>query len=680
MSDNHTTLLAGSPLGAPGEHGLARLARARRRRLEHGAARAARKRTGRTGAALAFVAALGPSAGPEARALAARAGVSLPLAAESLAIASLPASGGAPATVLLAGGDERGPDLRPARGRAPDRTRCPPPGRRGRRRVLALFPASSRGAASAACAASASSRTTPSWSAEWYRSPDFWEWYFDLLALHRFNRFTLTFGHQTAYLSPPYPFFVDVPEHPEVRATGLTPPARDANLELLRGIARMATERGLELRRSGVWSAARPHVRRRDGRTGWTTDNLVPYCAAGLRRMLEAVPEICAVQLRVNAESGHPPGRRGGVLARALRGRRAPAAARSRLDLRAKAIVDDTIEAGLETGLPVTVDTKFWTEHQGLPYHATLLQDGDRYVRAPQLRRPAALPGRRAPTYDFLFQLWNLGTNKLPAVGRSGVGAGASPQQHSRRRRRLRGLRTRSRTRASATAAAYWRIFADSAFTTTTAGSRSATGPGTSLFGRLGYSGDADPDTPGTGSGPPGSALTAAPHAERALQRASGVLPLLTARHSPSASVFGYWPEMDTGGLLDLYLQVPGSDVGMFASAEEAVAERLAGRPGARQTPPQSSALFERMADEAEAAIAAAQAAATPADERAARELRAVALDVRVQAALARYHAAEAARRPPRWPPTTPAATWIRSSPPGPTPPPPSPPGSRSWP
>ena len=59
---------------------------------------------------------------------------------------------------------------------------------------------------------------------EWYGSLDFWRWYFDLLALHRFNRFTLTFGHQTAYLAPPYPFFVPVPEHPEVRPTGFDDP------------------------------------------------------------------------------------------------------------------------------------------------------------------------------------------------------------------------------------------------------------------------------------------------------------------------------------------------------------------------------------------------------------------------------------------------------------------------
>jgi hypothetical protein len=60
----------------------------------------------------------------------------------------------------------------------------------------------------------------PGVDADWNESLDFWAWYFDLLTLHRFNHFSLTFGHQTPYLTPPYPFFVDVPEHPEVGYRG----------------------------------------------------------------------------------------------------------------------------------------------------------------------------------------------------------------------------------------------------------------------------------------------------------------------------------------------------------------------------------------------------------------------------------------------------------------------------
>ena len=327
------------------------------------------------------------------------------------------------------------------------------------------------------------------------------------------------------------------------------------------------------------------------------------------------------------------------------------------LDLRAKAIADDTIAAALATGLPVLVNTKFWTEHQGLPYHATLLQEGDRYVRrhsyADQLRygdspgisaggpagRPAgSTPGGRPRPYDFLFQLWNLGTNRLllwadpqwvRRFAASSTLAGATgfevcaPLSH-------KGFGDRGGA---------WSIFADPSLRHYR-WEQERYWPWYLLFGRLGYHGDASPDV-WRREWAARFGREAAPHLERALQAASGVLPLLTARHSPSASVFGYWPEKDMGGLLDLYLQVPASDVAMFASAQEAAAARLGGAPDARQTPEQSGAAFSRFASEAEGALERALATATPATESAARELRGVALDVRVQATLARYHAAK---------------------------------------
>ena len=56
----------------------------------------------------------------------------------------------------------------------------------------------------------------------WYFSPEFWEAYFDKLSLNRFNAFSLTFGHQTAYLVPPYAFLVPMPEFPDVTVPSLS--------------------------------------------------------------------------------------------------------------------------------------------------------------------------------------------------------------------------------------------------------------------------------------------------------------------------------------------------------------------------------------------------------------------------------------------------------------------------
>ena len=197
------------------------------------------------------------------------------------------------------------------------------------------------------------------------------------------------------------------------------------------------------------------------------------------------------------------------------------------------------------------------------------------------------------------------------------------------------------------------------------------------LFGRLGYHGDASPDV-WRREWAARFGREAAPHLERALQAASGVLPLLTARHSPSASVFGYWPEKDMGGLLDLYLQVPASDVAMFASAQETAAARLGGTPDARQTPQESGAAFSRFATEAEAALERALATATPADrERRPRAARGG--PGRPRPGHPRPLPRRQAAPPPRtWPPSTPRATWTPSSPPAPPRRKPSPPGS-SW-
>ncbi|MGH2366904.1 MAG: hypothetical protein ACRDI2_01790, partial [Chloroflexota bacterium] len=624
------TLVTGStPAGAfhleaPARYALSRLVRALESRgclvhhVEADASPIATRTATRTSAALALIATI-TSTGPE-----------------SFSINPEPASDHRPPTIRVTGGDARGLmyalleaarrvelaptstfssaasflDLFPPETARPERTL----------RSLTVFPHNA------------------TLDAAWYRSLEFWDWYFDLLALHRFNRFTLTYGHQTAYLAPPYPHFVAVPEHPDVTVRGLTAEARGEHLALLRGIARRATERGIDFA-LGVWSQ-HAHSFGTSMVDGLNHHNLAAFCGHGLRRLLEAVPEIAAVQLRVNAESGiHlDEGPRfwrsifDGVTGAARGGRRII------LDLRAKAITDDTIEAGLATGLPVVVNTKFWTEHQGLPYHATLLQEGDRYVKRHSYGDQLRYPGGKQRPFDYLFQLWNLGTNRLllwadpewvrrfAAASTLGGSLGfevCAPLSH-------KGFGQRGGA---------WRIFKDHAYDWYR-WEQERYWYWYLLFGRLGYAGDADPDV-WRREWAARIGAAAAPLVERSLAAAARVLPLLTARHSPSASVFGYWPEKDMGGLLDLYLQTPGSDVAMFASAQESVGEQLHQRSGARQTPAAAAGVLSEIAATAEHSLDAALRAACPPEDAPAAELCGVALDVRIQAQLARYHAAK---------------------------------------
>ena len=52
----------------------------------------------------------------------------------------------------------------------------------------------------------------------WFYDDGFWEGYLGRLARCRYNNLSLTFGHQIAYLSPPYPFLLEVPGFPISRA------------------------------------------------------------------------------------------------------------------------------------------------------------------------------------------------------------------------------------------------------------------------------------------------------------------------------------------------------------------------------------------------------------------------------------------------------------------------------
>jgi hypothetical protein len=52
---------------------------------------------------------------------------------------------------------------------------------------------------------------------EWFYDDGFWRYYLERLAQCRFNRFVLVTGYNTAFMSPPYPFFVEVPGYDGIR-------------------------------------------------------------------------------------------------------------------------------------------------------------------------------------------------------------------------------------------------------------------------------------------------------------------------------------------------------------------------------------------------------------------------------------------------------------------------------
>ena len=81
----------------------------------------------------------------------------------------------------------------------------------------------------------------------------FWDVYLNNLVRNRFNNFSLLFAYESSgFLAPPYPWFFELPEFPEVKAAGVTPEAMQRYLHALNRIIAMTHERGLRFT-LGIW-------------------------------------------------------------------------------------------------------------------------------------------------------------------------------------------------------------------------------------------------------------------------------------------------------------------------------------------------------------------------------------------------------------------------------------------
>jgi hypothetical protein len=454
----------------------------------------------------------------------------------------------------------------------------------------------------------------------WFYSEEYWKSYFRMLARNRFNRFNLVFAHQTNYLAPPYPFWVGLKEFPEVRAPGLSELERDNNLRALRFISNTAAEYGIDFT-LGVWEHnIQPGMRSMV--EGLTPDNIGPYSYRALKAILAACPAIRSVQMRTNSESGIPKERqvefyRDWVF-RAIRetGRRVT------LDLRGWAMQEGMMDAALGAGVPLRLSAKYWAEHLGRPYQPAETWPGYSYIDF--LRRP-----RR---YDFYWEVWALGSNRLLLWGdpeyvrraaptftlcgssgfeidaplaQKGFGNGpGEPGVFSAAKKDLEWWQWEFER--------YWLFYM--------------------LWGRLTYA----PNTPGEiwlaelkqRFGP------AAPDVLDAYRHASRILPEIVAAHLGDPNMY-IWPEINPGGLIDSYMRVRPSDWRFIASIPEAVHNRLEHIASAKQTPEETAALLNQYAFDVLAAIDRARGKISPDN----REWRASEPDFLALARLARYHA-----------------------------------------
>ncbi len=454
----------------------------------------------------------------------------------------------------------------------------------------------------------------------WYYSRDYWTHFFEMLARNRFNRFNLVFAHQTAYLAPPYPYWLSVPEFPEVKVPTLTRDQQSRNLQMLQFISQSAAEHGIDFT-LGIWQHdVQPN--QKPSVAGLTPDNIGPYSHAALKAVLAACPSIRSIQMRTNSESGIPRDRQVAFYRDFIYPAIREAGRLVTLDLRGWVMHPDMLSAATQGGVPLRLSTKYWAEDLGRPYQPAETFPGYSYFDF--LRRPRQ--------WSFYWELWGLGSHRLllwgdpdyvrravstftlsdsigfeidPPLAQKGYGNRPGEWDVFTEAQKSRVFWKNDFER-------YWLFYL--------------------LWGRLSY----DPKTPEKiwlaeavrrfGS--------AARDVLGAYAAASRVLNEIVAAHLADPNMY-IWPEVNPGGLIDVYREVLPSDQRYIAGPVEAVRNRVLGIASAKQTPRDMAALLSDIANSIDSLVARAGKTLDPNHV----EWRGTEPDFRVLSALARFHA-----------------------------------------
>jgi hypothetical protein len=457
---------------------------------------------------------------------------------------------------------------------------------------------------------------------EWFYSEDFWDEYLARLVRNRYNNLSLTFGHQIAYLSPPYPFLVEVPEFPQVRPLDFSLDDRDRHLEMLTRIAALTRQRGLHFT-FGVWSQ-HAHSYGDPMVEGLTLEILAAYNAAGLARVLAACPGIDGVQFRMNVESGIPEDSQGEFYEPQFRAI-AACGRPIRLDLRAKGLADATIDLARSIVPATVVSTKHWCEHLGMPYPMPIIQRYDR----PHYRRYGTWDLLRKPRpFPLIQRLWSAGSQRVLVWG--------DPEWVSRFANSCSLVGDGFEVMAPLTNKGVrderppWRIIDDPAYATH-ADEHRRHWMFYLLFGRLGYA-------PETSQEIWRRELrhrfgNSAETAEQLYRVGSQILPLLTTVLQWEASLWSFWPERFAGRSLEQDAQVEPSDPTRFYRVDEYVEDALRNQLCGKWTPPQVAHYLRELAGKTlRILVAVDHASPNP-------ELRYTRLDFTLLAHVAEYHA-----------------------------------------
>lgn len=481
------------------------------------------------------------------------------------------------------------------------------------------------------------------WESRFYDEA-YWRRYFDLLAADRFNRFTIIFGYENGgFLAPPYPYLFDTPGFAQVRMAGLTRKQQQRNLAALNRLIELAHQRGIDVTlgiwdhiyRAGVQTGGADWVDEFKGRTipnsveGVTSDNLSAYTLAALRELLVRVPAADGLQLRVHEESGLHPAEMVDFW-RAVFENLHKTKPAMKVELRGKNTPDAVIESALALGIDLRIETKYWMEQMGLPFHPVHVNPPNQHDRRAGYADFLRYPQR----YQMTWRLWNGGTSRVllwgdPEYVRRYVATTAlydSPNFDVQEPLATKMEAQRPDTPAFALMPEKYRYY-DYEFERYWSFYQ--------LWGRLGY----NPQTPAEVSRREFRRRfgAAAADVETGLEAASRVLPRIVASVYPYdlfPTTRGWAERQALGNSLAEYADNEGSDVELFENFAEAADRILAHGATPKVTAEATSLWFDETSDAVQRS--AADALASGAEGK---EFDSAITDLRILALLARFHA-----------------------------------------
>lgn len=475
---------------------------------------------------------------------------------------------------------------------------------------------------------------------------NYWTQYLDMLADDRFNTIEVLFGYETnGYNCPVYPYYLDVQGFPDVKVVGLSKAEQQSNLADLHRLVRMAHERGLRVT-FGIWC----HYYRLTAEmtpvdlskppapytvSGLTDANLASYTLAAIGQFLGEFHEIDAVQMLMMDESGLKTSDMKQFWKEIFPAFK-KAAPNIQYELRAKGISDDLIRQGLDLGLKLRVNTKYWTEQVGLPFFQTRVDFPDQ-----QTRRGGYSDMLRYPRdYKLHWTLWTSGSLRVLLWGdpeyvrrfaaSTHLGGATGFEIYEPLATKMAGhahdlkpfeLLSPAYRYYDYEFQRYWYFF--------------------QVFGRVSY----NPNTPEEEWDHEFVARygkNAAPFIKQGLQRASQILPEITAYCQPAdhyPTTRG-WPERQRQGDLPQYVEANPSDPQQFESMKDAADDIIEGRSSPKITPMQSSQWFARASSDVRKLVAQAEQNAGP---HPGKEFASTIVDLKILSDLAAYHSHRAA-------------------------------------